>query len=95
MSSGAVATTNANDLLFGAGASRDTVTQAGSGYTTRASNFGNRTMDRNVTTTGSYDATATQNSNAWVMQVVASRASRAATGPRPRSPSPLRRAATS
>jgi glucose/arabinose dehydrogenase len=71
MSSGAVATTNANDLLFGAGASRDTVTQAGSGYTTRASSFGNRTMDQNVTSTGSYAATATQNSNAWVMQVVA------------------------
>jgi glucose/arabinose dehydrogenase len=71
MSSGSVTTTNASDLLFGAGASSSSVTRAGSGWTSRSSASGNRTEDRNVTTTGSYAATATQNGNAWVMQLVA------------------------
>jgi glucose/arabinose dehydrogenase len=75
MSSGTVTTTNANDLLFGAGASRGDVTQAGSGYTVRSSAFGNMTMDRNVTAAGAYAATATQSSNSWVMQLVAFKAS--------------------
>ena len=74
MSSGAVTTTNGNDLLFAAGASSNTVTQAGSGYTTRSTAFDNRTEDRVVTTTGSYAGAATQNGNAWVMQLVAFRA---------------------
>jgi glucose/arabinose dehydrogenase len=74
MSSGAVTTTNGNDLLFAAGASNHTVTQAGSGYTTRSTAFGNRTQDRTVTTAGSYTATARQNGNAWVMQLVAFKA---------------------
>jgi glucose/arabinose dehydrogenase len=74
MSSGSVTTTNASDLLFGAGASRNTVTKAGSGWTTRSAASGNRTEDRNVTTTGSYAATATQNGSAWVMQLVAFKA---------------------
>jgi hypothetical protein len=74
MSSGSVTTTNASDLLFGAGASSKTVTKAGAGWTTRSTAYGNRTEDRNVTTTGSYAATATQNSNAWVMQLVAFKA---------------------
>jgi hypothetical protein len=81
MSSGPVTTTNANDLLFGAGASRNSVTQAGSGWTTRSTASGNRTEDRNVTTTGSYAATATQNSNAWVMQLVAFKADPGETTP--------------
>ena len=74
MSSGAVTTTNANDLLFAAGASTSTVTAGGSGYTTRSTAFGNRTQDRNVTAAGSYNATVTQNSSAWVMQLVAFKA---------------------
>jgi glucose/arabinose dehydrogenase/PKD repeat protein len=74
MSSGSVTTTNANDLLFGAGASNKSVQQAGPGYTTRTFAYGNRTMDRNVTSTGSYAATATQNSTAWVMTLVAFKA---------------------
>ena len=73
MSSGAVTTTNANDLLFAPGASSSAVTQAGSGYTTRSTAFGNLTEDRVVTTAGSYAGTARQNSNAWVMQLVAFR----------------------
>jgi glucose/arabinose dehydrogenase len=74
MSSGAVTTTNGNDLLFAAGASDRTVTQAGSGYTTRSTAFGNRTQDRTVTTADSYSATAIQNGNAWVMQLIAFKA---------------------
>ncbi|HSD22658.1 MAG TPA: Ig-like domain-containing protein, partial [Anaeromyxobacter sp.] len=74
MSSGSATTTNASDLIIGAGASSNNVTGAGSGFTTRSSAFGNLTEDRNVTSTGSYAATATQNSNAWVMQMVAFKA---------------------
>jgi glucose/arabinose dehydrogenase/chitodextrinase len=74
MSSGSVATTNAADLLFGFAGSAQRVTQAGAGYTTRSTAYDNRTQDRNVTTAGSYSATATQNGNAWVMQLVAFKA---------------------
>ena len=74
MSSGTVATTNAKDLIFGAGASSNTVTAPGAGYTARSQAFGNVTEDRNVTATGSYSATATQNASAWVMQLVAFKA---------------------
>jgi glucose/arabinose dehydrogenase len=74
MSSGAVTTTNANDLLFSVAGSSANVNQGGSGYTTRSTAFGNRTQDRNVTTTGSYTAAAAQNGTAWVIQLVAFRA---------------------
>jgi len=72
MSSGAVTTTQANDLLFAAGASDNTVTQ-GTGFTTRLTGFGNLTEDRVVTTTGSYAGTANQNGSTWVMQLLAFR----------------------
>ena len=81
MSSGAVTTTQANDLLFGAGASDNTVTAAGTGFTKRLTGFGNLTEDRVVTTTGSYAATASQNGAAWVMQLVAFRVASSSTGP--------------
>jgi glucose/arabinose dehydrogenase len=71
MSSGAATTTHANDLLFGAGASAGVVTNGGAGYTVRSTASGNLTEDRTVTATGSYSATATQDSNGWVMQLVA------------------------
>jgi glucose/arabinose dehydrogenase/PKD repeat protein len=71
MSSGSLTTNNANDLLFAAAASTNKVTGIGGGYTGRTNSFGNRTMDRYVTATGSYSATATQNGNAWSMQLVA------------------------
>ena len=74
MNSGSVTTTNAADLLFAAGASSASTTAGGTGYTTRSTAFGNRTQDRNVTATGSYNATATRNGSAWVMQLVAFRA---------------------
>ena len=73
MSSGAATTTQANDLLFGAGASGVTVTSPGTGFTARLTGLGNLTEDRIVTTTGSYAATASQNANTWVMQLVAFR----------------------
>jgi glucose/arabinose dehydrogenase len=74
MSSGPVATTYATDLLFAAAGSSRTVKKGDSRYTTRSTAFGNRTQDRNVSTIGSYDATATQNGTAWVMQLVAFKA---------------------
>ena len=75
MSSGSATTTNANDLIFGAGASSGKVSQGGTDFTSRSTAFGNRTEDRNVTAVGPYEATATQDSNskAWVMQIVAFR----------------------
>ena len=74
MDSGARTTTNANDLIFGAGASDSTVNAAGTGFTTRLTTYSNRTEDRNVTTTGSYSASAKQNHNAWVMHMAAFKA---------------------
>ena len=74
MNSGSATTTNANDLIFGAGASSSNVNQAGTGFTSRSSSFGNRTEDKNVTSAGAYSATARQNGNAWVMHMVAFKA---------------------
>ena len=74
MSSGAVNATSANDLLFAAGASANTVTTPGTGFSARLTSFGNLTEDRLASTTGSYAGTATQNGTAWVMQLVAFRA---------------------
>ena len=53
---------------------RSNVNQAGTGFTSRSTSFGNRTEDKNVTSTGSYSATARQNGNAWVMHMVAFKA---------------------
>jgi len=80
MSSGAATTTQASDLLFGAGASDITVAH-GTGYTSRLTGFGNLTEDRAVTTTGSYAATASQDGTTWVMQLVAFRVATGAAGP--------------
>ncbi|HEX2784696.1 MAG TPA: PQQ-dependent sugar dehydrogenase, partial [Ilumatobacteraceae bacterium] len=74
MNSGAKSTTNANDLIFGAAGSTASVTQVGTGFTSRSTSYANRTEDKKVTTTGSYNATATQNGSAWVMHMVAFRA---------------------
>jgi hypothetical protein len=73
MSSGPVNTTNASDLIFGAGASSTLVSQPGTDFTSRSSKFGNRTEDRTVGATGSFEATANQDGagNAWVMHMVA------------------------
>jgi hypothetical protein len=74
MDSGAVTTTTARELLFGAGASIGSVTNGGPGFTVRSTEYGNLTQDRNVTTAGSYGSTATHTGGGWVMQVAAFRA---------------------
>jgi outer membrane protein assembly factor BamB len=80
MSSGAVTTTQADDLLFAAGASDVSVTH-GAGFTARLKGFGNVTEDRAVTTVGSYAGTAKQNGTTWAMQLVAFRVASGAPGP--------------
>ena len=81
MSSGAVTTTQPNDLLFAAGASDNVVTGAGTGFTKRLTGFDNLTEDRLVPSTGSYEGTATQNGSTWAMQAVAFKAASGAPGP--------------
>ena len=70
-SSGAVTTTAANELIFGAGMTLATFTGAGTGFTSRiiTSPDADIAEDRTVTTTGSYSATAPNSSSNWVMQV--------------------------
>jgi hypothetical protein len=73
MSSGAVLTTDADDLLFGAGVSGNSVTAAGSGFNSRTTAYGNITEDRTPAATGLFSATASQNGSTWGMQIVAFR----------------------
>ena len=70
-SSGAVTTTAANELIFGAGMTIAKFTGAGSGFTSRiiTSPDADIAEDRTVTTTGSYSATAPNSTSNWVMQV--------------------------
>jgi chitodextrinase len=77
MNSGSATTTNANDLIFAGGGSNSSVTAAGTGFTLRSTAYGNVAEDKKVTTAGSYNATATQNSNQWVLQMVAFKAASA------------------
>jgi hypothetical protein len=76
-SSGSVSTTNANDFLVASNKVDDYTTAAGTGYTNELlTDDGDILEYRNVTSTGSYSATATQgNPNPWIMQLVAFRAS--------------------
>ncbi|MDP9008795.1 MAG: PASTA domain-containing protein [Pseudomonadota bacterium] len=78
-SSGAVTTTNANDLLVASNYSHQSVTGAGSGYTLRLKDkYAQVLEDKIVTTTGKYAATAPQTISGWyVMQLVAFRAAAA------------------
>ena len=72
-SSGAVTTTNANDLIIGANLVQTLTTGAGSGFTSRmiTSPDGDIVEDRVVTATGSYTATAPVSpSGKWIMQLV-------------------------
>ncbi len=74
--SGTVSTTTASELIFGAGTSGTKFTAAGSGFTSRMINlYGNIAEDKTVASTGSYNATATDASGVWVMQVATFRAS--------------------
>ncbi len=70
-SSGAVTTTAANELIFGAGMTISKFTGAGSGFTSRiiTSPDADIAEDRTVTATGSYSATAPNSSSNWVMQI--------------------------
>jgi len=73
-SSGAVTTTNANDLLIGANLIQTGTTGAGSGFTSRIITPQDADIleDRIVTATGSYSATAPISPAAqWIMQIVA------------------------
>ena len=71
MNSGSATTTNANDVIFGAGSSTNNVTAAGTGFTSRLSANRGRTEDKAVTTAGPNSATATQNGSQWVMHMAA------------------------
>lgn len=76
MSSGAVTTTNANDLLIGGNTVAHTTINAGSGYTQRIlTGYGDILEDRVVSTAGSYSASADQDyAGHWVMQMAAFKA---------------------
>jgi len=73
--SGAITTTNANDLLIAGNYVDSYSSAAGSGYTSRViSTDGNLLEDRIVAATGSYNATAPiTRSGPWIMQLVAFR----------------------
>lgn len=71
MDSGPATTSNANDVIFGAGSSTNSVTAAGTGFTTRLNANRSRTEDKTVTTAGPNSATATQNGTRWVMHMAA------------------------
>jgi hypothetical protein len=80
--SGSVTTTNANNLLVGANYVTTATTAAGAGYTARVITDPNGSIleDRVVTSTGSYNATATLSpSGSWIMQMVAFRVASGAT----------------
>ncbi len=74
-SSGSVTTTFANELLFGAGMTQGTFTGATGGATSRiiTNPDADILQDRVVSATGSYSATASLGTAAWVMQLVAFR----------------------
>ncbi len=69
--SGSVTTTSANELVFASGTTGTAFSAAGTGYTSRKIDvYGNIAEDKTVTSTGSYNATATTTSSVWVMQIV-------------------------
>ena len=75
-SSGAVNTTSASELIFGAGMTSSHYTGAGSGFITRIITDPDADIaeDQVVSSTGSYSATAPATSSKWVMQVATFRA---------------------
>ncbi|HXJ06004.1 MAG TPA: IPT/TIG domain-containing protein [Candidatus Acidoferrum sp.] len=81
--SGAVTTTNANDLLVGANLVQSSTTGPGSGFTSRLiTPDGDILEDRIVTATGSLNATAVLDKvQPWIMQMVAFRAATGAVAP--------------
>lgn len=94
--SGSVTTTNAQDLLFGAGATMSSSMTPGSGYTARSTALGNMIEDKNVTATGMYSATTGLGATAqWVMHIVAFKAASTADTTAPSVPAGLSASATS
>lgn len=96
-SSGSVTTTNASDLLFGANNVKTITTGPGGSFTQRllTSPDGDIAEDENVTSTGSYSATAPVSpSGTWIMQMVAFRAM-TCTGAPPSTPTSLTATASS
>jgi hypothetical protein len=69
-SSGSATTTSANELIFGAGTSAHHYTAAGTGFTSRVINiYGSIAEDKVVSSSGSYNAAATNSAGLWVMQM--------------------------
>jgi len=84
MDSGAVVTSNANDLLVGANTVLTSTSAAGSGFSNRliTDPDGDLVEDKVVTAVGSYHAAATlSNAGGWILQVVAFKAAGAAPAP--------------
>jgi hypothetical protein len=74
--SGSATTTSANELIVGAGNPSSAFKSPGSGFSSRMINaYGGISEDRIVSSTGSYDATATLTNGRWVMQMATFRAS--------------------
>ncbi len=72
--SGAATTKSASELIVGSGNPATAFTAPGTGFTNRMINpFGGISEDRIVSSTGSYNATATMASGNWVMQLAAFR----------------------
>jgi hypothetical protein len=98
-SSGAVTTTNANDLLVAGNFVSSHTTAAGTGFTSRliTDPDGSIIEDQVVSATGSYSATASLTSAPWVMQMVAFKAAAAGGGDTtpPTAPTTLAATATS
>jgi hypothetical protein len=96
-STSAVTTTNGSDLLLAANLVITSTSGAGSGFTNRmvTSPDGDIVEDRNVTTTGSYSASAPlTSSGVWLMQMVAFKAAGVAPNP-PTAPGSLTATAAS
>jgi hypothetical protein len=82
--SGSKTTNAANELIVGAGNPVTTFTAAGSGFSNRIINsFGGISEDKIVSSTGSYNATATLTSGGWIMQMAAFRGSGQGSGGNP------------
>jgi chitodextrinase len=78
MNSGYLSTTSPNTLLFAGGLSGGSVTAPGSGYAARSTAYGRITEDKIAVSAGSYNATATQNGGAWILQFLVFKAAGAA-----------------
>jgi hypothetical protein len=82
-SSGLITITNTNELLFAAGMTATSFGAPGAGFTQRVitSPDGDIVEDQVANTAGSYTATATLGSGAWLMQIAAFKAANPITAP--------------